>query len=111
MPHHQFNIIPSHEINVTKWDDCIIHSKANRIYARQMYLQYMADNWSGLVMNDYAAVMPIILRKKWGVRYVYDAPFIQQLGLFGTYNTNDIKQAMDTIMQYIKYGDLYFNHT
>ncbi len=43
--------------------------------------------------------------------YVYDAPFIQQLGLFGTYNTDDLKQAINAVMQYIKYGDLYFNHT
>ena len=62
-------------------------------------------------MNDYTAVMPIIWRKKWGIRYAYDAPFIQQLGLFGTYSSDDLKQAIDTSMQYIRYGDLYFNHT
>src|SRR4051794_12153403 len=111
MPQPRFNIIPSHEIDAAKWDNCIINSKANRIYARYMYLQYMADNWSGLIMNDYAAVMPVIWRRKWGIRYVYDAPFIQQLGLFGTYNTNDLKQAIYTVMKFIKYGDLYFNHT
>jgi hypothetical protein len=110
MDRSQFNIFPSHGIDAAKWDNCIINSQANRIYARHIYLQYMADNWSGLVMNDYAAVMPIVWRKKWGIRYVYDTPFIQQLGLFGTYNTNDLKQAVDIVMRYIKYGDLYFNH-
>jgi hypothetical protein len=107
----QFDIIPSHKIDAAKWDNCVIKSNANRIYAKHIYLQYMADNWSGLVMNDYAAVMPIIWRKKWGIRYAYDAPFVQQLGLFGTYNTVDLKQAIDTVMQFIRYGDLYFNHT
>src|SRR3954449_9121354 len=102
MPHSQFNIIPSHEIDAAKWDKCIINSKANRIYARHMYLQHMADNWSGLIMNDYAAVMPIIWRRKWGIRYVYNAPFIQQLGLFGTYTANDLKQAIGTVTQYIQ---------
>src|SRR4051812_4435903 len=111
MAYPQFNIIPSHEIDDGKWDNCVINSKANRIYARHMYLQYMADNWSGLVMNDYAAVMPIIWRRKWGIRYAYDAPFVQQPGLFGTYNTDNLKQAINAVMQYIKYGDLYFNHT
>ena len=51
------------------------------------------------------------MAKEMGIRYVYDAPFIQQLGLFGTYTTSDLKLAIDTVMQYIQYGDLYFNHT
>src|SRR3954451_22959099 len=111
MARSKFDIIPSQEICARKWDTCIINCEANRIYAKHVYLQHLADNWSGLVMNDYAAVMPIIWRKKWGIRYAYDAPFIQQLGLFGTYDSDDLKQAIDTTMEYIQYGDLYFNHT
>ena len=107
----KFDIIPSQEIDAGKWNNCIINCEANRIYANHNYLQHLADNWSGLVMNDYAAVMPIVWRKKWGIRYVYDAPFIQQLGLFGTYDSDDLKQAIDTTMGYIQYGDLYFNNT
>jgi len=107
----RFNIIPSREIDAVKWNNCIINSEANRIYAKHNYLQHLADNWSGLVLNDYAAVMPIVWRMKWGIRYVYNAPFIQQLGLFGTYSSDDLKGAISTTMQYIKYGDLYFNHT
>src|SRR4051812_44510423 len=92
----KFVIIPSQEINAGKWNNCIINSGANRIYAKHIYLQHLADNWCGLVMNDYAAVMPIVWRYKWGIRYAYDAPFIQQLGLFGTYNSGDLKEAIDT---------------
>jgi hypothetical protein len=111
MAHAQFDIIPSHDINVAKWDNCIINSEANKIYARHIYLQHLADNWSGLVMNDYAAVMPVVWRKKWSIRYAYNAPFIQQLGLFGTYNADELAQAIEVAIKYIKYGDLYFNHT
>ena len=111
MARSQFNIIPSHLIDAYKWDKCIVNSDVNRIYAKHIYLQHLADNWSGLVMNDYAAVMPIVWRKKWSVRYAYDAPFIQQLGLFGKYNTDDLKQAIDMVMKYIRYGDLFFNYT
>lgn len=106
-----FNIIPSHTIDAGKWDNCIRSSEANRIYAKYVYLQHLADNWSGLIIDDYAAVMPIVWRQKWGVRYTYDAPFIQQLGLFGKYTTADLKQAIDITTRHIKYGDLYFNHT
>jgi len=111
MASSQFDIIPSHRIDAAKWDNCIVKTEANRIYAKHIYLQYLADNWSGLIMNDYTAVMPIIWRKKWGIRYAYDAPFIQQSGLFGTYTSDDLKQAVAATTRYVKYGDLYFNHT
>lgn len=111
MASSQLDIIPSHRIDAAKWDNCIVKTEANRIYAKHIYLQHLADNWSGLVMNDYTAVMPIIWRKKWGIRYAYDAPFIQQSGLFGTYSSDDLKQAVAATMGYVKYGDLYLNHT
>lgn len=107
----QFHIIPSNEIDAGKWDQCIRSSEANTIYAKYIYLQHLADNWSGLVLNEYAAVMPVVWRKKWSIRYAYDAPFIQQLGLFGKYSFTDLKEAINTTMQYIRYGDLFFNHT
>lgn len=106
-----FDIISSCQIDAAKWDDCIVNSNANKIYAKHIYLQHIADNWSGLIMNDYAAVMPIVWRKKCGICYVYDAPFIQQLGLFGKYNSEDLKGAINAVTQYIKYGDLFFNDT
>src|SRR3954453_1211553 len=98
----KFDIIPSQDIDAGKWDNCIINCKANRIYAKHLYLQHVADNWSGLIINDYTAVMPIVWRKKWGIRYAYDASFIQQLGLFVTYKSDDLKHAIQTAMQYIK---------
>jgi hypothetical protein len=33
------------------------------------------------------------------------------LGLFGTYNAEELEQAVEVAIKYIKYGDLYFNHT
>src|SRR4051794_1685368 len=105
MIRQHFDIIPLHNINAEKWDNCIKNSKANKIYAKHIYLQHMADNWSGLVMNDYTAVMPITWRKKWNIRYVYHAPFIQQLGLFGQYNAGELQQAITKAMQYVRYGD------
>src|SRR6476619_1837147 len=106
MNRQDFDIIPSHNIDAYKWDNCIKNSEANRLYASYIYLQHVADNWSGLVMNDYAAVMPITWRRKWNIRYAYHAPFIQQLGLFGRYNVADLQQAVKKAMQYVRYGDL-----
>ncbi len=111
MAYSQLDIIPSYAIDAAKWDACIRSSEAGKLYATHLYLRHLADNWSGLVLNEYAAVMPVVWRKKWGIRYAYVAPFIQQLGLFGCYTADDLNKTIKAAMQYCKYGDLYVNHT
>jgi hypothetical protein len=70
------------EIDKKKWDACIEHSTSDLIYAYSFYLDIACPNWAALVKDDYSAVMPLPIRKKWGVSYVFTPFFIQQLGVF-----------------------------
>jgi hypothetical protein len=70
------------EIVKRKWDECIKASINGRIYAYSWYLDTVADDWDALVLDDYQAVFPLPKRKKFGVNYVYQPVFTQQLGLF-----------------------------
>jgi hypothetical protein len=49
----------------------------------------MAQNWEGLVLNDYEAVMPLTWKKKWGISYLYQPAFMQQGGIFYTGELSD----------------------
>ncbi len=69
-------------IDLVKYDACISKSSNSRIYALAWYLNCVADSWSVLVLNDYEAVMPLPKRKKLGINYIYQAPWVQQLGIF-----------------------------
>jgi hypothetical protein len=107
-PH--IDIIPSHKIDKQKWDECIINSSNSLIYAHSFYLDNMSDNWDGIVMNDYETVMPVCQRKKFGIKYVYDVPFIQQLGWFSKNDIEDGTMLLDTLFRFCKYGDYAFNY-
>ena len=101
-------IIPSHQINFTKWDKCISQSSNNILYAHSFYLNAICDNWSGLIINDYDAVLPIPWRKKFGITYCYTPAFIQQLGLFG--NTKILNEEIThTIKKHFRFGDMMLN--
>lgn len=81
------------------------------IYAQYDYLDSICDNWSGLVLGNFEAIMPLPWRKKYGFRYYYIPPFIQQLGLIG--NTVLDADVLDALISKIRgfawYGDLHFN--
>ena len=72
------------EIDYELWDNCIANSINSYIYAYSWYLDIVAGEWDALVEDDYKSVFPLPFRNKYGIKYVYQPPFTQQLGLFST---------------------------
>lgn len=102
-------LLPADQIDRKKWNWTISQAENGLIYADARFLDTMADNWSGIVVGDYAAVLPISWKKKWGIRYLYVPPFTQQLGLVGRFDKEDVKTVTDILKQHFIYGDLHFN--
>lgn len=84
------------EIDFFKYDKCIEESSNSRVYAFSWYLNCVTDNWDALVLNDYQAVMPLPKRKKYGINYIYQATWIQQLGIF-----SEVKIDENLILNFI----------
>lgn len=74
--------IPYEDINRSKWDMCVDESFNGLIYAKTWYLDIVAEQWDALVENNYEKIFPLVYRKKWGIHYLYQPVFTQQLGLF-----------------------------
>ena len=99
-------IISSQNINPSLWNDCVIKHQTP-IYCRYEYLSTMAKNWSGLILGDYKAVMPICYKRKYGIKYCYTPAFMQQLGWVG--EPIHWQELEKVITQFVKYGDVMFN--
>jgi len=102
-------IIPSSQLDKRLWDECVASHANGLIYARSFYLDAMADTWYGLVIDNYTTIMPLPLKSKWGVRYIYMPPFSQQLGIIGDLAAADNKAIKQKIYSFIKYGSPYMN--
>jgi hypothetical protein len=102
------NIIPSHQLDKAKWDACVANSSNGLIYAYSYYLDAMANDWFGLVINNYESIFPMAIRKKWGFSYCYMPAFVQQLGFIGKEIDID-EEVIDTIFSFVKYGSPYVN--
>jgi hypothetical protein len=74
--------IQNQEIDYVKWDNCIAHAYNGNLYAWSWYLDIVCEGWDALVLGDYEHVMPLTYGRKYGIGYLYQPPFTQQLGVF-----------------------------
>jgi len=72
------------ELNEKKYNLCVSNSFESRIFAYSWYLDIVTDAWEVLVCNDYQAVMPLPIRIKYGIKYVYPPFWLIELGIFTT---------------------------
>ncbi len=70
------------DLDIVKYNECITESSNGLLYAHNWYLDCVAKNWDVLVLNDFEAVMPLPIRKKYGISYIFVPPWTQQLGVF-----------------------------
>ncbi len=99
------------QLDTEKYNICISNAVNSRIYAYSWYLDSVCDDWDVLVEDDYQLVMPLPKRKKMGIQYIYQAPWIQQLGVFSTENIDEsiIEAFINAIPKKFKLIDIFFN--
>lgn len=99
-------------IDKTKWDTCIKNAVNGLIYARSFYLDNTAENWDALVLNDYEAVMPLIWKKKWGIKYLYQPAFVQQGGIFFCKPLPDtaVSAFVKTLTTHFNFAEITLNY-
>lgn len=71
------------EIDLAQWD--ALMGVCGNCYACSWYLDIVHPGWEALVeMKDcnYISVMPLTGNRKWGVSYLFQPFFVQQLGVF-----------------------------
>ncbi len=81
------------EINKFKWDQCIEHSVDRRIYAFSWYLDRVCPDWEALVDGDYRSVFPLTRNRRFGINYLFQPFFTQQLGIFSCFPPEEEKMT------------------
>jgi hypothetical protein len=79
----RIRLIERKEIDTDRWDRCVRESSCSDVYALSGWLDIMSEHWSGLVQDDYAAVLPIPWNRKYFLSYIYTPRFTSPLPLCG----------------------------
>ena len=103
--------ISSHAIHPEKWTHCVTHDPLGLPYAQIDYLDLVADHWEALVLGDYEAVMPLVVRRKWGLPYAARPYGTQQVGVYSSGKvTNEAMAAfLKEASKGVLFADLYLN--
>ena len=106
------NYLTRDQIDIGKWDSCI-HNAFNKLpYAFSYFLDNMAPGWGALIVGDYRMVMPLTWKKKWGIKYLYQPPFIQQLGVFSNnkISGNELASFIAAIKNQFRFAEIFLNY-
>lgn len=85
-------LIQNSEIDRDWWDELISLSSSNDPYPYSWYLDIMSPGWKALVNESDQIIMPLAVKNKAFVNYVYTPYFIQKLGLYSKANVPDSKK-------------------
>lgn len=71
------------DLDLEKYSKTLSASLNYRVYAEYWYLDVVANgNWECLVYGDYEVLMPIPFQRKFGLKFIIQPPYCQQLGVF-----------------------------
>jgi hypothetical protein len=71
----------------------------------------VSESWEALVENDYERVFPLTHGKKFGINYLFQPRFTQQLGIFSRsiLSIDTVKRFLDAIPGKFKFIDINLN--
>ena len=99
------------EIDLKKWDAVI--AEYGNIYAFSWYLDIVHPGWEALVEDDYQSVMPLTGGKKFGVNYLFQPYFVQQLGVFSNspMTSEKLELFLKTIPKQYRFAEIRLNES
>lgn len=105
------NYLENKAIDKPKWDALI--AECGNIYAYSWYLDIVHPGWGALVEDNYQAVMPLTGGKKFGVNYLFQPFFVQQLGVFSKTPMTEgkLKVFLDAIPEKYRFCELRLNES
>ncbi|WP_128544848.1 GNAT family N-acetyltransferase [Larkinella soli] len=107
---YSLSFLLRHEIDEIRYDRCIARSPQRLIYAFSWYLDAVSPGWEALILGDYEWVMPLPVRRRFGVRAVLQPLFCHQLGVFGDGKTPDagiIRRSTEALRTHFRYVPAY----
>lgn len=97
------------QIDQQRWDACVHAAPNGLLYSLSGYLNRISPGWQALVYGDYEAVMPLPIKRKWGLPYAWQPWGLAQGGVSS--NNGEVLTAafIQMLSSTLRYGTLDLN--
>lgn len=85
----QIKHLKNKDIDFKLWDTIISQSINQLAYAHSWFLDIVSPNWEALVSENYEYIMPLPIKRKYGINYIVQPKLTQQLGIFSKNNIDE----------------------
>lgn len=106
---NKLQYVKHQDIDHDKWNHCVDTAINCRIYAYTWHLDRAASQWDALILDDYEYVMPLPIRRKFGITYLYQPLFAQQLGIYPTPKPTVSDLFYQYLVKHFRYVQLNLN--
>ncbi len=82
------------------------------VYVYSWYLDIVSPGWNALIEEGYTYVFPLTWKKKYGIQYLYQPFFTQQLGIFSVENKiseKKIREFLEAIPEQYRLVEIQLN--
>lgn len=103
--------IRQQDISRERWDEALGQALNRNLYAQSWYLDTIVGHWDALIEGDYESFMPLPRRSRFGIKYVYQPAFCQQLGIFSRKlpEPDIVTRFLKAIPSEFRIADINFN--
>jgi len=107
----EINYLQHSQIDKQKWDSTITNSPNGLVYALSWFLDIVSPNWDALILGDYEMLMPLPHKKKYGISYLFQPVFVQQLGVFSKddITIGHVQHFINSLFTNFKFVDIQLN--
>ena len=99
------------EIDKDRWNKAVSEAPNSTIFVDFDFLCIGNPNWCDLVEDDYQSIMPLPVRSKLSIKYVFTPFFYNRMGIFSPKEITPqlVKEFTDAIPRKYKQIDLFLN--
>jgi hypothetical protein len=100
--------LKNNSIDKKKWDEAVSSAAHPSVFALSWYLDAVADDWGGLVLDDYEAVFPLAIKTKYRINVIHQPFFTRYYGVFSKHSSDAqlLQQFADAIPEKFQYIEL-----
>ncbi len=80
----RFQFFAHADIDIARWDKAMDQCLNENPYAYSSWLNLVCPGWGAYINNDYSILIPIPLKSKFGIKYIAQPLFTQQLGVYSS---------------------------